>query len=154
MDLKKILVGLENADALVKQIESEIGKEFVPRTEFNTKNQELKERDTQLAELKASHDELATKTSDYDKTVADLTGKVGEYELNSLRTKIAYEKGIPFQLAGRLTGTDEESLMQDAESLSKLIDRKIPVAPLKDTEPKGKGEDAAYKALLDGLKGE
>ena len=67
MDLKKILADIENADVLVKQIESEIGKEFVPRTEFNTKNQELKERDTQLAELKASHDELATKTSDYDK---------------------------------------------------------------------------------------
>ena len=78
------------------------GKSSFQELNFNTKNQELKERDTQLAELKASHDELATKTSDYDKTVADLTGKVGEYELNSLRTKIAYEKGIPISTCWKI----------------------------------------------------
>lgn len=154
MDLKKILDGLENKDELIRQIESEIGKEFVPRSEFNSKNQELKERDKQINELKTSHDELSKKSADYDKTVAELTGKVSKYEITALKSRIALEKGIPYELATRLTGDDEKTLREDAESLVKLIDSKQPAPPLKSTEPAGTNKDSAYKSLLNGLKGE
>lgn len=154
MDLKKILASVENHEDLIKQIESEIGKEFVPRSEFNTKNQELKDRDKQLGDLQSSYDAFATKESEYEKKIQDLTGEVSSLGLRELKVKIAREKGIPYELAGRLAGEDEESLIKDAESLSKLVTQKPPVAPLKDTEPKVDGEDAAYKALLSGLQGE
>ncbi len=154
LDLKKILENVENKDDLIRQIESEIGKEYVPRSEFNSKNQELKDRDKQLGELKASHDELAKKSGEYDKTIADLTGKVSNYELSSLKARIAHEKGIPYELAGRLTGTDEKSLREDAETLAKLVSKGQPAPPLRTTEPAGEGKDTAYKALLNGIKGE
>ena len=154
LDLKKILGNVENSDDLIRQIESEIGKEYVPRSEFNAKNQELKDKEKQLGERKASHDDLAKKSGEYDKTIADLTGKVSNYELSSLKARIAHEKGIPYELAGRLTGEDEKSLREDAETLSKHVSKGQPVPPLKSTEPAGDGKDASYKALLNGLKGE
>jgi len=154
MDLQKILGGLENGADLIKQIESEVGKEFIPRSEFNAKNAEVKERDKQLGELKTQLDESAKGKADYDKTIAELTGKVSNYELSSLKARIAHEKGIPYELAGRLTGADEKSLREDAETLSKLVTKGQPTPPLKSNEPTGEGKDAPYKALLNGLKGE
>ncbi len=119
---------------------------------------ELKERNTtyekQLGELKTSLEESTKKTSEYDKTVAELTGKISTYELASLKARVAHEMGIPYELAGRLTGDDEKSLRADAESLSKLVSVGKPTPPLKSTEPPVDGKDAAYKQLLNGLKGE
>lgn len=118
---------------------------------------ELKERtaayEKQLGELKASHDELSKKASGYDKTVAELTGKISTYEQASLKARIAHEMGIPYELAGRLTGEDEKALRADAESFSKLVNVKQ-TPPLKSTEPQVEGKDAEYKKLLSGLKGE
>lgn len=118
---------------------------------------ELKARtvdyEKQLGELKSSHDELSKKSSEYDKTVSELTGKITTYEQASLKARIAYEMGIPYELAGRLTGDDEKALRADAESLTKLVNVKQ-VPPLKSTEPPVDGKDAAYKKLLSGLEGE
>ena len=154
MDLTKILGGLENGAELIKQIEAEVGREYVPRTEFNAKNAEVKDRDKQLGELKTQLDEATKGKADYDKTIAELTGKVGTYELASLKARIAHEVGLPYDLANRLTGEDEKALRADAESLAKLIPSKPSAPPLRSTEPAGDGKDAAYKSLLNGLKGE
>ena len=154
MDLKTLLANVENKDDLIRQIESEIGKEYVPRAEFNNKNQELKDRDKQLGDLKNSHDDLSKKAADYDKTIAELTSKVTTYEMSSLKARIAREKGIPYELAGRLTGEDEKALREDAEALSKLIVKGQPAPPLKSTEPDGDGDNSAYKSLLSSIKGE
>lgn len=154
MDLSKILGGLENGADLIKQIEAEVGKEFVPRSEFNAKNAELKDRDKQLGELKTQLDAATNGKADYDKQIAELTGKVSTYEMASLKTRIAHEMGLPYDLANRLTGEDEKALRADAESLAKLIPTKPAPPPLKNTEPTVDGKDAAYKSLLNGLKGE
>ena len=108
MDLSKILGGLENGPELIKQIEAEIGKEFVPRSEFNAKNTELKERDKQLGELKNQLDESTKGKDTYDKTIAELNGKITKYELASIRARVAHEEGIPYEMAERLTGEDEK----------------------------------------------
>ena len=154
MDLTKILGGLENGAELIKQIEAEVGREYVPRTEFNAKNAEVKDRDKQLGELKTQLDEATKWKADYDKTIAELTGKVGTYELASLKARIAHEVGLPYDLANRLTGEDEKALRADAESLAKLIHTKPSAPPLRSTEPAGDGKDAAYKSLLSNIKGE
>ena len=151
MDLSKILGGLENGPELIKQIEAEIGKEFVPRSEFNAKNTELKERDKQLGELKNQLDESTKGKDTYDKTIAELNGKITKYELASIRARVAHEEGIPYEMAERLTGEDEKSLREDAKTLSKFTKMSIP--PLRSVEPTGDGKDAAYKTLLSNIKG-
>ena len=154
MDLSKILGGLDNGAELIKQIEAEVGREFVPRADFNAKNAELKDRDKQLGELKTKLDAATNGKADYDKQIAELTGKVATYETASLKTRIAHEMGLPYDLANRLTGADEKELRTDAESLAKLIPNKPAPPPLKSTETGGDGKDAAYKSLLTNLKGE
>lgn len=150
MDLSKILGQLENGAELIKAIEAEVGKEFVPRSEFNAKNNELKERDKQIKELNASLDEVATK----DQTIAELTGKVATFESAALKSRIAYEMGVPLELAGRLTGDDEPAIRADAESIMKLVQRQTP-PPLRSTEPPaGNSEKQEFKSLLSGLRGE
>ena len=153
MDLNKILGNLENSEALIKQIEAEVGREFVPRTEFNAKNAEVKALEKQIGEINSNLETYTKEKETFDKTVADLNSKISTYEMASLKARIAHEKGIPYELAGRLTGEDEESLKDDAESLSKLINTKPAPAPLKDTEP-AKGKDDPYRSLLTNLKGE
>ena len=69
-----------------------------------------------------------------------------------MRTKIALQYGIPYDLAGRLVGEDEASMTTDAKKLAELIGSKVPPAPLKSTEPKIDGQDGAYKSLLENLK--
>lgn len=156
MDLSKILGHLENSTELIKQIESEVGRDFVPRTDFNAKNTELKNLEKQVGDLNLNLTNLSKEKETFDKTVAELNGKVGSYELASLKARVAHEKGIPYELATRLTGDNEESLKADAESLSKLISTttKPAAPPLKSTEPTGNGKDSAYKALLNNLKGD
>lgn len=153
MDLAKILGSLENSEVLIKQIEAEVGREFVPRSEFNSKNSEVKALEKQIGELNSNMDTYSKEKEVFDKTVADLNSKISTYEMASLKARIAHEKGIPYELAGRLTGEDEESLKADAESLSKLININPAPAPLKDMEP-AKGKDDPYQSLLTNLKGE
>lgn len=154
MDLKKILGNVENHEELIRQIEAEVGKEFVPRKEFNEKNTALKNLQQELDTTKAGLETLTNEKATQENTVAELNAKISGYEANALKARIAHEMGIPYELATRLSGDDEEAIRADAESLSGYIAGKQ-VPPLKDPEPAAaSGEDAAYKTLLTEIKGE
>ena len=78
------------------------------------------------------------------------------YEANSVKMRIAHEVGIPYELAGRLTGENEEALRKDAEGLIKIMGSQAhKVPPLKSTEPPAAdAKTAAFKSMLDNMKGE
>ena len=157
MDLNKILGHLENSAELIKQVESEVGRDFVPRTDFNAKNTELKNLEKQVGELNSNLTSLSKEKESFDKTLADLNGEIKTYKLRDMKIRIAREKGIPYEMADRLTGEDEKALAADADSLSKLIStvsKPTVPPPLKSTEPTGDGKDSAYKALLTNIKGD
>ena len=157
MDLNKILGHLENSAELIKQVESEVGRDFVPRADFNAKNTELKNLEKQVGELNSNLTSLSKEKESFDKTLADLNGEVKTYQLRDMKIRIAREKGIPYEMADRLTGEDEKALAADADSLSKLIStvsKPTVPPPLKSTEPTGDGKDSAYKALLTNIKGD
>ena len=73
----------------------------------------------------------------------DLTSKVQAYETASVKTKVALEMGLPYQMADRLTGTDEESIRKDAEAMVGLIGAQKPVAPIGSNEPTITNNEAA-----------
>ena len=135
----------------IKRERETLEKKYSDYADIKTKAADYEK---QLGELKTSLEDSTKKASEHEKTVADLTGKISSYELTSLKTRIAHELGIPYELSNRLTGNDEKELRADAESLSKLVSAGKPTPPLKSTEPAGDGKDAAYKQLLNGLKGE
>lgn len=78
------------------------------------------------------------------------------YEANSVKMRIAHEVGIPYELADRLTGENEEALRKDAEGLIKIMGSQAhKVPPLKSTEPPAADtKTAAFKSMLDSMKGE
>lgn len=87
--------------------------------------------------------------------VAKKDALIRKYESDSVKTRIANELGIPYELAGRLTGTDEESIRKDAETLKGIIGaQRKPVAPLMKEGVQGDETDAALKTMLSEMKGE
>lgn len=101
---------------------------------------------TQIEELNKNAKESADK-------YADLEKRYKANETNSAKMRIAYETGLPKELAGRLSGETEEDIRKDAEILAKLLK---PKAPEKDPEPAGKGDSkkAAFREMLNNMKGE
>ena len=137
-------------ERLKRQKES-ISKQYTDYEDLKTKNVDLEK---ELTELKKSIESSASSKTELEKQIEELTGKVKAHDLSSLKIKYALENGIPYHLAGRISGDDEDSIKADAESLSDFFKSQIPPPPLKNTEKKVSGEDVAYQNILKGLKGE
>ncbi|MBQ2349066.1 MAG: DUF4355 domain-containing protein [Clostridia bacterium] len=92
------------------------------------------EYEATLGTMTKEAEENAKKYSEYDKKLADLQAKVKGYETGSVKTRIAHETGIPFELAERLSGDTEEEIRKDAETLSKFIGGVKKSAPLRNSD--------------------
>ena len=88
-----------------------------------------------------------------EQTIADLTAKNKEYETASLKSRIAHEVGLSYEWIPRISGTDEQSIRADAESLKKLVGSGQPL-PTKSTETDRvhNSSDLALKQVLSGIK--
>lgn len=73
------------------------------------------------------------------KQIGDLQAKVRAYETDSAKTRIALELGLPWQMAGRLSGNTEEEIRKDAEALRGFMSSGKPVAPLANPSDGGAG---------------
>ena len=149
----KAITTQEEFDAAIKERlarqKETIEKQYADYAEIKAKNTTL---ETEVGTLKTTLSETNKKTENYDKDLSALNAKIAGYETASMRTKIALQHGIPYDLAGRLVGEDEASITADAKKLAELVGHKEPIAPLKDTEPKIGDKDGAYKSLLENLK--
>lgn len=98
---------------------------------------------------------LSTQLTEKDTSIADLTAKNKAYETASVKARIAHEKGLPYELAERLSGESEEDIAADADKLSQFVSAGKPTAPLYtpagNTGMSVKGADAAVMSLLDSL---
>ena len=97
---------------------------------------QLKSRVAELEEenvgLKSTIEASNQSKADADK---QLEKQIAGYETASLRTRVALQHGLPYDLADRLQGTDEESLKADAERLAGFMKPVSKIAPVKSTEP-------------------
>ncbi len=135
----------------LKRQEESLAKKYA---DYDVIKGEKANLEKELAEMRSAMEKSSANTGTLEKTIEELTGKVRNYELSSLRTRYAMENGIPYNLAGRIAGDDEESIRKDAQSLAEFFKSQNPPPPLKNNEPKGDVKDAAYKNILKGLKGE
>ena len=85
-------------------------------------------------------------------TIKDLTAKNKAYETASLKSRIAHEVGLSYEWIGRISGDDEKSIREDAESLKKLVGSgQTVVLPTKNPEANENAKDNAYKQVLSGI---
>jgi hypothetical protein len=65
--------------------------------------------------------------------------------------RIAHETGLPYELAERLSGTTEEDIRKDAETLAQFTSQ-APATPSFSSEPPvGDSTNAAFIALAQSL---
>lgn len=96
------------------------------------------------SQLKAK-EELITGT---DTTIKELQSKIKQYETASVKTRIAHEVGLPYELADKLSGDDEEAIRADAQKMAAYIKPKN-VAPIGGAEPVDSGDP--HKAAMQNL---
>jgi gp39 len=92
--------------------------------------------------------------ADADKQLEEMQNQISNYETASLRTRVALQYGLPYDLADRLQGTDEDSFKADAERLAGFMKPVSKVAPVKSTEPIVPKEDdkrTMYRNLVKNL---
>lgn len=123
----------------------------------------IRRAEEKAAEKYSDYEAIKTQNEEYVKQIAqlqeatkgnqgminELKAQVQNYESSSLKTKIALEIGLPYQMAGRLSGNNEEEIRADAETMAKLIGNQKPVAPIGSNEPVVTNpKDAAWSKLV------
>lgn len=112
--------------------------------DYDEIKQKVSDYEKQIGEMTKAADENAKKYSAYDTKFAEMQSKIKGYETNSVKMRIAHEKGIPYELAERLSGDNEDDIRKDAETLAKFVSRGG-TAPLKSSE--GANSDTKTEAL-------
>lgn len=132
----------DRLDRQKKTITDEVKKQF----EGWISPEEAKKTSDQIAALNG-------KLSDSEKTIADLTAKNSAYEISSVKMRIAHETGLPYELADRLSGTTEDDIRKDAETLSQFTSQSQAQATPKFSGEQlvGNSTEAAFKALSQSL---
>nr|DAM89735.1 MAG TPA: Major head protein [Caudoviricetes sp.] len=132
--IKRAQAKTEELENRVKELEEERAG-LLSTIEAN--NQLLIEKDGLISAKEAEFAELQ-KVSD-------------EYKASQLKAQIAVRNGLPYDLAERLQGSDEESLQADAERLSAFVKQKQVVAPMKSNEPEVDSSTASMRQVLQQL---
>lgn len=129
---------IETQEQLDKVIGERIKRAEQKAAEKYADYDELKSQNTayasQVAQLQTQLQSQTDTIKAHEASVTDLTNKVRAYETASVKTKVALEMGLPYQMASRLTGDDEKAIREDAEAMKALINQQAPAAPLGDPE--------------------
>ena len=146
---------IETQEAFDAAIKSRIDRNTKSVTDEVTKKYEgyISPEDVskQTAELNKQIKDLTAKLGERDSSIADLTAKNKAYETASVKTRVAREYNIPYELADRLSGDTEDDIKKDAEKLSAFVGRKK-TAPLFDLDSGSGKDDSAYKNLLKSIR--
>ena len=149
----KVIETQEQLDDIIKdriaRAEAKAAEKYADYDELKAK---AEDKDKQIAALSSKLEEQSNKKGEYDKQIADLNAKVKEYEAGAVKTRIAHEVGLPYELAKKLEGDTEEAIRADAQSMAKLI--KPAAAPIGSNEPSAQSNnptDAAFMSMLNSI---
>lgn len=164
MDLETPITTQEQLDALITErtnsaVQARLSRE-AKKYEGYTSPDEMKalqeKYDRQITELNGALTAANEKAAKYDADIAERDARIKGYETASVKTRIAHEAGLPYELHGRLNGETEDEIRKDAESLAKLMKSNVsaPLASAETPVSKQDAKTAAYKGMLQNLKGE
>ena len=109
-----------------------------------------KDLEGQIKKLSEQLNAEKQKNTDHDKIVSDLTARATKAEAEIMKSRIAHEAGLPYELSSRLTGETEEELKEDAKALASYV-RPVAAPPLASTDPSktsGSAATAKQAALM------
>lgn len=142
----------EEFDAAIKE---RLSREKAKYSDYDQLKSRIEELEKENVDLKSTIEANNQSKADDDKQLEELKNQIAGYETDSLRTRVALQHGLPYDLADRLQGNDEESLKADAERLAGFMKKSQPVYPLGTKEPSSiDDKDAALKGMLHKMRGE
>lgn len=137
--------------ARLKRERDTVAKEYEGRlSESETK---LKDYEGKVGTLSGQLEEAGKKNKEYESKIAERDGKIKGYESSAMKARIAHETGLPYEMAERLTGDDEEAIKKDAESLKKIIGSRKPAQRKSTEDPVIDDKRAAMQRVLRKLNG-
>lgn len=113
------------------------------------------ERYGDVANLQQQVNTLTTERDTHANTIAQLQQQVKGYQTAELKQRIAKEKGIPMEMASRLSGETEKDLRADADAMAGTLKAYKGTAPL--AEPDNLTESTSrtrIRTMLGRMKGE
>ena len=139
----------EEFDVAIKE---RLSREKAKYSDYDQLKSRVTELETENVGLKSTIEANKQSKADADKQLEELQNQISGYETASLRTRIALQYGLPYDLADRLQGTDEESFKADAERMASFVKPTEHFAPMRNLEPAlEKTENTSYKNLVQGL---
>ena len=140
---------IETQEELDNIVKERIRREREKFSDYDDLKKRVSELESENSALKSTVEDDKQTRAGLDAQITELQGQVSNYETASLRTRIALQNGLPYDLADRLQGTDEEALKADAERLAGFMRPVTPQAPLRDTEPHiGDNKEMQMKQML------
>lgn len=103
-----------------------------------------------VEDLQGQIEQLTGERDTHAGTIAQLQSEIKGYKTADLKRQIAEEKGIPLEMASRLSGDDENAMRADADNMAKILRAYKGPAPLFD--PSKKDPDPAKANLENTLK--
>ena len=140
---------IETQEELDNIVKERIRREREKFVDYDDLKKRVSELESENRALKSTVEDDKQTRAGLDAQITELQGQVSNYETASLRTRIALQNGLPYDLADRLQGADEEALRADAERLAGFMRPVTPQAPLRDTEPPiGDNKEMQMKQML------
>lgn len=134
----------EQFDAMIKGRLEQAERSFLEKYGNSSELKiQLGEKDGQIADLTKQLEEANKKIESHKAEMDGLSAKVLKYETDSVKTRIAHEEGLPYEMAARLTGDNEEAIRADAKTLAKMMKKTAPTPPKFNPEPEPKDTVAA-----------
>lgn len=129
--------------------------EFTPINTQEEFDARVREVHGDVAGLQNQINTLTGERDTHANTIANLQKEINGYKTDALKQKIAKEKGIPLDMASRLSGDDEKTLRADADTMAANLRAYKGAAPLAEPGPAAEdGKRAGLRNLLRGMKGE
>ena len=138
----KVIETQEQLDAIMKDRLERKAKEVEKKYEGFLSPEQVEAKITEASKQIAS---LSEQLKEKETEITTLNDKAKALEVDALKTKVVNDLGLPFGLASRLSGTTEEEIKADAESLKAFV-APVKVPPL--ANPESEHVDSTTSALL------
>lgn len=153
----KVIETQEQFDAAIKEriarAEAKVAEKYAAHISPEDFQKKTDEFNQQITALNESLNEEKNKHAETDKTISGLQKQIKDYETASVKTKIAAEFGLPYEIASRLMGETEDEIRKDATNLQSMLN-KNKVSPLHNPNHEGENtERAALAGMLRDMNG-
>ncbi len=134
----------------LKRERQSVAKQYEDYEEVKVKKHELEQK---IIELQTMIEEQGKRIDTEQEMSKKLQQDLDAKTLEHLKVRVAMENGLPYELATRLTGTNEDELMKDAETLMSFVqsERSNVPQPLKSTETGLDEISSEYQSLISKL---